>query len=71
MTHQQLVELQRDCYRLERQARNRSCDEEAYEPHEQQWFAVVAETLRRVFPLVDDAQRKAGRREKTQEQNVT
>jgi len=73
MTHQELIELQRDLYRLERESRNRSFDEESYQPHELQRFAVVAETIRRVFPLVDEAQRKAGRREEQGEgkQNAT
>ena len=67
MTHSELVRLQKELYRIERQARNRQSDTESYEPHEQLWFGIVAETIRRVFPLVDDAQRKAGRRERVGE----
>lgn len=63
MTHAELVELQMELYRIERQCRNRSCDEESYEPHELMWYAHAAAIIRQVFPLVDDAQRKQGRRE--------
>jgi|CXWL01.1.fsa_nt_gi hypothetical protein len=63
MTHKELVELQRDLYRLERQARNMQLDGENYESHEQAWFGFLAERLRAVSPLVDAAQRKQGRKE--------
>jgi hypothetical protein len=70
MTHEELITLLQEVRKFELQARNRSFDEESYSVDEIGWFANLAATLSRVFPIVDEAQRKAGRREKGN-QNVT